>query len=99
MDMITSNNDLFYFVLHIPKHNIPIIGEEMNAQIDKDENIKFCLHNSSNRNGEYLANFSLENRIGCLDTKFQKKGELWTDTDQKNSKAHRLYIHKQKVNK
>ena len=31
----------------------------MNAQIGKDENNKFCLHNFPNRNDEYLADFSL----------------------------------------
>ena len=31
-----------------------------NAQISKNENNKFYLHNSLNRNGEYLAYFSQE---------------------------------------
>ena len=52
----------------------------MNAHIDKDDN-KFYIHNSSNRNGEYRADFSLKNRLVCLNTKFQKKreGKLWTN--------------------
>ena len=65
----------------------------MNAQIGKDENNKYCLHNLSNRNGEHLTKFSLENRIICLNTKFQKrKGKIWTYTHANNAKAQIDYI-------
>ena len=52
-------------------NNILIISRDMNALIGRDEN-KFCLHNS-NKNREYLADFSLENRLGCFNTKFQER--------------------------
>ena len=55
------------------KHNVLIIGGDMNAQTDNDETNKFCLHNSLNKNGEYLTDFSLENRVIWVYTKFQKK--------------------------
>ena len=42
----------------------------MNAQIDENEKIDW--HNLSNKNGEYLTGFSLEN-ISCLNTNFKKK--------------------------
>ena len=42
----------------------------MNVEIGEDENNKFCLHNFSNRNGEYLTDFSLENRLPCDNPKF-----------------------------
>ena len=72
-------NELSSLVRHITKYYVLIIGEVMNAQIEKDRNNKFCLHNSSNRNGEYPAQFSLGNRPVCLNSKFQKrKGKLWT---------------------
>ena len=58
---------------HITKHNVQIIVRDMNAQIGKDENNKFSLHNLLNRNGEYLADFSLKNSLSCLNTKFQKR--------------------------
>ena len=35
----------------------------MNAEIGKDENNKFCFHNSSNRNGEHLTEFLLGNEL------------------------------------
>ena len=45
----------------------------MNAYIGKGGNEKFCKYNSPNRNGEYLADFSLGNRLACLNTEFHKK--------------------------
>ena len=38
----------------------------------KDVKDKFCLHHLPNRNGEYLADFSLENSLSCLNPKFKK---------------------------
>ena len=77
-DIITFYNKLSFFVRHIPKHNILIIGGDMIAQIGKDRNNQFCLHNLLNRKGKYLGAFSLENRLARLNTKFQKGDEkLW----------------------
>ena len=45
--IITFYNALSYFFRHIPKHNVQIIGGDVNAQTGKDENNKFCLYNSS----------------------------------------------------
>ena len=59
-DLITFYNELSSLVRSIPKH-ILIISGDMNVQIGKDENNKFCLHNLSNRKGEHLTEFSLEN--------------------------------------
>ena len=44
----------------------------MKALIGKDQNYKFCLHNLPNRNGEYLADFSLENSLSFLNIKLKK---------------------------
>ena len=41
-DIPTFYNELFSFVWYISKHNNLIIGGDMNAQIGKDENNKFC---------------------------------------------------------
>ena len=57
IDLNACYNELFSFVRSIPKHNVLIIGGDMNAQIDKDKNNKFCSHNTSNRNGEYRTEF------------------------------------------
>ena len=65
----------------------------MNVQIGKNVNHKFSLHNSSNRNGQHLTDFMLENRLTCLNTNFQKKeGKLWTYTYANNTKAQIDYV-------
>ena len=61
-DVITFYDDLSSLVRSIPKHNFLVIGGDMNAQIGKNVNHKFSLHNSSNRNGQHLTDFTLENR-------------------------------------
>ena len=59
----------------------------MNEQIGKNRNNKYRLHNASNRNGQHLIDFMIENRLSCLNTNFQKKeGKLWTYTYANKSK-------------
>ena len=87
-DHIAFYNEQSSLVRSIPKHNILVIGGDMNAQIGTNVNHKFSLHNLSNRNGEHQTDFTLENRLICLNTKFQKKKrKLWTYTYANNSKA------------
>ena len=69
IDLIALYNELTSLVRSIPKHNILVIGGDMNAQIGKNVNHKFSLHNSSNRNGQHLTVFTQENRLTCLNTK------------------------------
>ena len=45
----------------------------MNAQKGKDRNKKFSLYNLPNWNGEYVADFPLENRLASQNTEFPKK--------------------------
>ena len=61
-DLDTFYKELSSLVRSIPKHNVLIIGRDMNAEIGKNIN-KFNLHNSSNRNGEHLTDFTLENAL------------------------------------
>ena len=87
-DLNAFYNELSSFVRGISKHNVQIIGGDMNAQIGKNVNNKFILRGSTNRNGEHLTDFTLENGLTCLNTKFQKrKGKLWTYTYLNNTKA------------
>ena len=57
MDLNTFYNELSFLVRSIPKYAL-IISGDMNAQIGKNVNNKFSLHNLSNRNGEHLTDFS-----------------------------------------
>ena len=54
-DLITFYNKLHSLIRFIPKHNVLIIGRDMNTQIGKDENNKSSLQNLSNRNKEHLT--------------------------------------------
>ena len=66
--VITTFYNWLYFIAQlIPKLNVLIIIGDMNAQIDKDEQNKLYLHNLPNRNGEYLADFSLEKSFRLQD--------------------------------
>ena len=65
----------------------------MNAQIGKNRHNKYSLHNTSNRNGQHLIDFMIENRLTCLNTNFQKReGKLWTYTYANKSKAQIDYV-------
>ena len=56
-ELVAFYNVLSSLVRSIPKHNILVIGRDMNAQIGKNRNHKYSLHNSSNRNGQHLTDF------------------------------------------
>ena len=70
-DLIAFYDELSSLVRSIPKHNVLVIGRGMNAQIGKNVNHKFSLHNTSSRNGQYLTDFKVENRLTC---KLSEKG-------------------------
>ena len=87
-ELVTFYDELSSLVRSIPKHNVLVIGGDMNAQIGKNENNKYSLHNTSNRNGPRLTDFMIENRLTCLNINYQKRdGKLWTYTYANNSKA------------
>ena len=90
-DISTFYNNLSFIVWHIPKYNVWIISGDINAQIGKDRNNKFCLYNLPNRNVEYLADF-FPSRTG-QNTEFKKmEGKLWTNTHPNNSLSQLSYI-------
>ena len=51
IDTTTFYNQL---TRHIPKYNVLIIVEDMNALAGKDVNNKFCLRNLPKRNSKYI---------------------------------------------
>ena len=67
-EIVTFYDELSSLVRSIPKHNMLVIGGDMNAQIGKNGNNKYSLHNTSNRNGQHLTDFMIENRLACLNT-------------------------------
>ena len=53
-ELVTFYEELSSLVRSIPKYNLLVIGGDMNARIGKNRNSKYSLHNTSNRNGQYL---------------------------------------------
>ena len=87
-ELVAFYDELSSLVRSIPKHNVLVIGRDMNAQIKKNGNNKYSLHRTSNRNGQHQTDFMIENRLTCLNTNYQKwKGKLWTYTYANNNKA------------
>ena len=72
-ELVTFYNELSSLVCSIPKQNLLVIGGDMNAQIGKNGNKKYSLHNTSNRNGQHLTDFMVENRLTGLNTNYQKR--------------------------
>ena len=64
----------------IPKHNVTLIGGDMNARIG--ENVaKALAYNTTNENGQLLLNYAQEYNLKVLNTSFLKqKGKLWAHT-------------------
>ena len=92
-ELVTFYDELSSLVRSIPKHNMLVISGDMNAQIGKNGNNKYSLHNMSNRNGQHLTDFMIENSLTCLNTNYQKReGKLWTYTYANNSKAQIDYV-------
>ena len=92
-ELVTFYEELSSLVRSIPKHNLLVIGGDMNAQIGKNRNNKYSLHNTLNRNGQHLTDFMIENRLTYLNTNYQKReGKLWTYTYANNSKAQIDYV-------
>ena len=92
-ELVTFYDELSSLVRKIPKHNMLVIGGDMNAQIGKNGNNKYSLHNTSNRNGQHLTDFMIENILACLNTNYQKREDkLWSYMYANNSKAQIDYV-------
>ena len=92
-ELVPFYEELSSLVCSIPKHNMLVLGGNTNAQIGKNRNKKYSLHNTSNRNGQHIIDFMIENRLTCLNTNFQKReGKLWTHTYVNKSKAQIDYL-------
>ena len=62
-ELVTFYDELSSLVRSIPKHNMLVIGGDMNAQIGKNGKNKYSLHNTSKRNGQHLTDSMIENRL------------------------------------
>ena len=93
-ELITFYDELSSLVRSISKHNIFVIGRDMNAPNRKKR--KQQIQPPSTRQigmGQHLTDFMIENRLACLNTNYQKiEGKLWTYTYANNSKAQIDYV-------
>ena len=79
-ELVTFYGKLSSLVRSIPKHNVFVIGGDMNTQIGKNGNNNYSLYNTSNRNGQHLIDFMRENRLTCPNTNYQKRRENYGPT-------------------
>ena len=85
--------DLSSVTRQLPKHNILIIGGDFNAHLGQHDGFKHAYHPTTNRNGVMLKDFLSENKLLCLNTKFQRRpGQLWTHDSPNGTKAQLDYI-------
>ena len=77
----------------IPKHNVLIIGGDLNAHLGKDCGYKYAYHQTTNRNGQMLKDYLQENNMLCLNTHFQKRHcQLWTHNSTNDFKSQIDFI-------
>ena len=92
-DATAFYDELSSLIRQVPKHNVLVIGGDMNAKIGQSEDHKYAYHQQTNRNGQYLHNVITENGLSCLNTQFQKKcGKLWTHKYPNGVKAQLDYM-------
>ena len=93
-----QETEIFYTKLtcltrQIPKHNVLIIGVDLNAHLGKDSGYKYAYHQTTNRNGQMLKDYLQENNMLCLNTHFQKRhGQLWTHNSPNDFKSQIDFI-------
>ena len=78
-EFIAFYDELSSLVHSIPKH-VLVIGGDMNAQIGKNGNNKYSRHNTSNRDGQHLTDFMIENSLTCLNTGRENYGPTHMQT-------------------
>jgi len=63
----------------IPKHNVIIIGGDINAKIGKRDATGSVLNQNTNDNGQRLLDYAQECNLRILNIGFKKqKGKLWS---------------------
>ena len=67
-DLIRFYDKLFSFVCSNFKHNFLILIGDLNGQISKTKTTDSAYTTHQTEMGEYLTEFSLENRLTCLNT-------------------------------
>ena len=76
----------------VPAHNVLLVIGDFNARIGPEDG-RYTYHESTNRNGKYLADMAMEKGLIIANTQFcKKKGKLWTYISPGGSKCQLDYI-------
>ena len=73
--MIDFYDCLSSLIRTIPKHNLIVGGGDFNAELGMSQYHRFTYHQTTNRNGEYLEHFILENGLKLLTLAYKKRKE------------------------
>ena len=77
----------------IPKHNVTLIGGDMNAKIGENDAKGSAYNTTTNENGQLFLDYTQECNLKVLNTSFLKrKGKLWTHTSPNKEKSQIDYI-------
>ena len=77
----------------VPKHNVLLIGGDMNGKIGASDAKGSVYNKHTNENGQLLLNYMLECNLKPLNTSFKKReGKLWTRTSPSGAKCQIDYI-------
>ncbi|XP_072049998.1 uncharacterized protein [Amphiura filiformis] len=77
-DVTDFYNQLTKATREVPAHNFLIVIGDFNARVGQDI-AKFSYHKTTNRNGELMLDYTLENNLVVTNTTFQKRAtKLWT---------------------
>ena len=78
---------------NIPKHNVILIGGDMNARIGESDAKGSVYNETTNENGQHLLDYMQECNLKALNTSFTKrKGKLWTHTSPAGARSQIDYI-------
>ena len=98
-DVIEFYGHLDSLVRSVPKHYVLVVGGDMNAHIGLSDGHKHCYHDATHRNGEHMFNFTNENGLVCLNTRYQKmKGNYGPSLILTEPKLNYLFINKKWIN-
>jgi len=92
-DALAFINQLTDLIKAVPKHNVLIVGGDMNAKLSKNDCHGNSYHDETNRNGRFLLDLVAGCELFSLNNSFRKRpGKQWTFTYPNQQRAQLDYI-------
>jgi exonuclease III len=77
----------------VPKHNVLVVGGDMNGRIDANDATGSVYNKKTNKNGQLLLDYVSECNLKPLNTSFKKRnGKLLTHTSPSGAKSRIDYV-------